>query len=264
MNNEIPKFAFKIEELKEIALAAGRAIMDIYESAFEGSIELKADRTPVTEADKRANEIIIKGLGKLEVQYPVISEESYLPDYNTRKEMEYFWLVDPLDGTKEFINRNGDFTVNIALVKNNRPVFGCIYIPVSGQFFWGLTKEGAFMDVDGAIQRLACNPFPKEGEVCKVLTSRSYSNEKTMDYINGLQETQLVRRGSSLKMLLIAMGEGDIYPRFGTTMEWDTAAAQIILEEAGGSIKRYEDGKALVYNKEDLRNPHFIARGKTM
>jgi 3'(2'), 5'-bisphosphate nucleotidase len=255
-------YGFQLEQIKQIAIEAGNAIIEVYETAFEDSIQQKDNNTPVTIADLRAHNLIKEGLEALSTKYPVFSEEGAIPDFEDRKNIECFWLVDPLDGTKEFIKKNGDFTVNIALIHKNKSVFGCLYVPVTGQMFWGIKGQGAWSEYKGIVHNMSVESFSDSQKGIRVLTSRSHVSSKIADYVLRFELPVILQRGSSVKMMLIADGKADMYPRFGPTMEWDTAAAQIILEEAGGRIFDMESGKALAYNKKSLFNPEFIALGK--
>lgn len=250
------------DEVSKIALEAGKAIMDIYENAPDVQIEQKSDQSPLTLADKASNQVICSGLEALAVKYPIVSEENKAIPYELRKTFEYHWVVDPLDGTKEFIKRNGEFTVNIALVHQQMPILGVVYSPCLNELYWAVKHEGAFLQKDGQTQRIEALAFGMKDPALKVVCSRSHMNEPTKQFINQLDTPHLVSIGSSLKFLLLAKGEAHIYPRLGPTMEWDTAAAQIVLEEAGGSVIDENTNAPLKYNKENLLNPYFIAYGK--
>ncbi len=249
-----------LDEVIKIARDAGAAILDIYNKE-DFQVESKADTSPLTIADKTANGIICDGLEKLPLLYPIISEENKEIPYEDRKSYELFWLVDPLDGTKEFIKRNGEFTVNIALVEGNRPVMGVVYAPVMDEMYWGVKGGGAFMEKDGKRTLLSPDSYRHSDKGLKLVCSRSHLNADTEQYVAGFDEPDLVSKGSSLKFLILAKGEAHIYPRLAPTMEWDTGAAQIILEEAGGSVINNETKTPLQYNKENLLNPYFIAEG---
>lgn len=252
-----------VEEIIKIAKLAGHKILEVYADEASFGVEFKKDDSPLTRADKLANDIIMQGLESLDQQYPIISEENKLLDYEQRKDYHRFWLVDPLDGTKEFIKRNGDFTVNIALVEEGIPILGVVYVPVTGDTYWGLKNEGAFhSDSDGGITSLRANSYANTDKELRVVCSRSHINQETQAFIDQLNKPLTVSRGSSLKFLLIASGQAEIYPRIGPTMEWDTAAAHIVLEEAGGAVLNYDTMEPLTYNKENLLNPYFIARGR--
>ncbi len=246
------------DELLEIARSAGEAIIEIYNTG-DFSVEAKADDSPLTIADKTANDIICAGLEKLSKRYPIISEENKLVDYEERSAYEYYWLVDPLDGTKEFIKKNGEFTVNIALIHNQTPVMGIVYAPVLQEMYWAVKGEGAYLASDGKEQKLSANEFTNADSGLRVVCSRSHLNEETQAFVDELESPELVAKGSSLKFLILAKGDAELYPRIAPTMEWDTAAAQIVLEEAGGSVKIYGTDDPVIYNKKDLLNPYFVA-----
>lgn len=250
------------EAIKQIAKEAGAVIMDVYQDEASFGITKKEDDSPLTIADQRSNTVICEGLKRLTPQIPIISEENKEIPYATRKNFSYAWLVDPVDGTKEFIKRNGDFTVNIALIKGGRPIFGVVYVPVTGALFWAMKGQGAYLSIDGQDskpQKLVTPSFSMQDKGLNVVCSRSHLNEATANFINMLDEPNKVSRGSSLKFLILAQGEAHVYPRLAPTMEWDTGAAQIILEEADGKVINVETNLPLEYNKENLRNPHFIA-----
>jgi 3'(2'), 5'-bisphosphate nucleotidase len=248
-----------IEKVKEIALRAGEAILEIYADESLFGVELKKDDSPLTMADQNANAIIVAGLEKLEVQYPIISEETKLVDYSVRKHYDTFWLVDPLDGTKEFIKRNDEFTVNIALISQNSPIMGVVYVPVTGEMYWAYRGEGAFYSKEGISRQLHANEFTMNDNGLRVVASRSHMNEETKEFLDQLSEPSIVSKGSSLKFLILASGDAELYPRIAPTMEWDTAAAQMILEESGGAVLQYGTVTPLRYNKVNLLNPNFVA-----
>ena len=249
-------------EIMPIARAAGAEIMRIYEASAGIEYSKKDDDSPLTRADENANRVICEGLEKLSPRFPIVSEENKLLDYSERKKFTYSWLVDPLDGTKEFIKRNGDFTVNIALVHNRRPVLGVVYMPVTEEMFYGVAGGGAWHVQGDKKVHLQAEEFSREDADLGVVCSRSHLNDETQAFLDALNKPRKVSRGSSLKFLLLARGEAHIYPRLAPTMEWDTGAAQIILEEAGGKVIDHETGAPLLYNKENLRNPHFVAYGR--
>ncbi len=249
------------QEVAQIARRAGAAIMAVY-GKEDFKVEMKADESPLTIADKKANDIICEALEKLEVQYPIVSEENKAIPYEERKGFEYNWLVDPLDGTKEFIKRNGEFTVNIALIHKREPVLGVVYVPCFNETFWAAKGEGAYLEKNGNTEKLDAASFRLSDEGIKVVCSRSHLNDDTREFIEKLDEPEMVSKGSSLKFLIVARGEAHVYPRLGPTMEWDTAAAQAVLEEAGGKVVERDSGEPLRYNKENLRNPYFIAYGQ--
>lgn len=234
--------------------------MEIYndESGFE--VTQKKDESPLTIADQKANKVICEGLKKLTPDIPIISEENKEIPYSKRKNFDYAWLVDPVDGTKEFIKRNGEFTVNIALINGGKVIMGVVYVPVSKELFWAIKGEGAFVSIDGSdSEKLIAPTFSLTDKNLGVVCSRSHLNVDTANFINQLNEPNKVSKGSSLKFLILALGGAHLYPRLAPTMEWDTGAAQIILEESGGKVINAETNLPLEYNKENLRNPHFIA-----
>lgn len=244
-----------------IAKDAGAAILDVYEKSEGIVFTKKDDDSPLTAADSAANTVICDGLNALAVQYPIVSEENKAIDYNERKDFTYSWLVDPLDGTKEFIKRNGDFTVNIALVHNQRVVLGVVYIPVTDEMYWAAKGYGAFYVKEGKEIQLKAPAFELSDTGLGLVCSRSHLNQETQDFVDKFDAPNLVSRGSSLKFLLLAKGEAHVYPRLAPTMEWDTGAAQIILEEAGGKVIANTTNAPLLYNKENLLNPFFVAYG---
>ncbi len=249
------------DELCQIARTAGAAIMTIYENSKDIEISKKDDDSPLTAADKAANEVICAGLESLPLHYPIISEENKAVPYETRKDYAYYWLVDPLDGTKEFIKRNGEFTVNIALIHGGQAVMGVVYAPVLDEMYYASKGQGAFLKKDGNTQRLNAPAFQKTDNGLKVVCSRSHLNEATQAFVDALNTPDLVPKGSSLKFLLLATGDAHLYPRLAPTMEWDTAAAQAVLEEAGGKVLQHGSTTPLQYNKKDLLNPSFVAYG---
>ena len=250
-----------LSKVKTISIDAGQAILDVYESA-DFNVEIKGDDSPLTRADKESNEVICRGLENLDPLFPIISEENKNIPYDDRKDFEYFWLVDPLDGTKEFIKRNGEFTVNIALVHGQTPVLGAVYVPVSGEFYWGIRGLGAGMDKNGQSDPISVADFKMTDQGLRVVCSRSHLNDETQRFVDDLSAPETVSKGSSLKFLVVAEGSAHLYPRIAPTMEWDTCAAQCVLEAAGGSVMEYGKDTPLVYNKENLLNPYFLAAGK--
>lgn len=249
------------------SLKAGSVIMDVYDTAFD--VEIKDDKSPLTEADRRANEVINSFLK--ETPFPIISEENKRIDYLERKSWTTCWIVDPVDGTKEFIKRNGEFTVNIALVENGLPVLGVIYVPANKTlYFTEVSRHKAYKakllnhDVTLETVKQNCEDLkPKQrNNHLEVVGSRSHMSQETLDFIKDLQdegkEVSIVSKGSSLKFCLVAEGKADIYPRFAPTMEWDTAAGQAICNAVGIEVISKETNKPLRYNKENLLNPWFI------
>jgi len=253
------------EIFRSLALTSGEVIMDVYNSS-EFEVLLKSDDSPVTTADKKADEVISQGLKKFFPEVPIVSEEQVKShDLNA----SVFFIVDPLDGTKEFIKRRGDFTVNIALVANGEPIRGIVYAPARQRLF--------YTDENGeAVEEMAYFSVSKMGLVKKIKTafsnntalkfvaSKSHRDKKTDEYISRYSCKELVSAGSSLKFCLIASGEADLYPRFGSTMEWDTAAGHAVLSAAGGRVLQAEDKQPLKYGKPHYRNPFFIASSKTV
>lgn len=239
--------------------------MDIYADESRFKTEIKSDQSPLTEADKLSNEIIVQSLNQLYPDIPIISEESKQIDYAERSKYQSYFLVDPLDGTKEFIKRNGEFTINIAYLEGNALVGGFVYIPVTATGYYAMKGSGAFkIGSDNSIREIKSIPFFLQDPGIKVVASRSHRDESTEKIISSLNQPEIISSGSSLKFLLIAEGSAHFYPRLAPTMEWDTAAAQCILEEAGGSVIMADNLQPVVYNKEDLINPHFIAMGRLL
>ncbi len=250
-----------IPALGSICREAGKAIMEVYADEDSFNVEMKGDDSPLTRADQWANDIICKGLIALDPSIPIISEENKTIDYSERKDYDYCWLVDPLDGTKEFIKRNGEFTVNIALIKGNAIVMGFVFKPVGEELFYGLKDWGSYKEHNGVTTKLVANTFTMRDKGLGVVCSRSHLNDDTQAFLDALDTPDTVSKGSSLKFLVLAEGGAHVYPRLAPTMEWDTGAAQIVLEEAGGSVINNETKKPLSYNKENLLNPYFIAYG---
>ncbi|MBX2841262.1 MAG: 3'(2'),5'-bisphosphate nucleotidase CysQ [Flammeovirgaceae bacterium] len=248
-----------LEKAKEVAIVAGEKILEVYHSGDFGA-EAKSDNSPLTLADKFAHEAIIAILKDSEL--PILSEEGKAISYEERASWEYFWMVDPLDGTKEFIKRNGEFTVNIALIHNDQPILGVVYVPVKAQMYWALKSNGAFKRENGETKQLNCASYSTSNENLKIVGSRSHMNEETTQFISKLKNFEIVSMGSSLKFMLIAEGSAHIYPRIAPTMEWDTAASQIIVTEAGGEVLQFGKTEPVVYNKENLLNPYFVAKGE--
>ena len=248
------------ESVKQIARKAGSAILEIYGQDDFG-IEQKADDSPLTRADNASNTVICAGLEGLSESYPIVSEENKDVPYDTRKGFDTFWLVDPLDGTKEFIKRNGEFTVNIALIHRGAPVVGVVYVPVTDTMYSAMKDQGAYVESKGNSQRLASAKFSMDDEGLGVVCSRSHLNEDTKAFIDKLNAPATVSKGSSLKFLILASGDAHLYPRVAPTMEWDTAAAQCVLEQSGGKVVEYGTDQPLRYNKEVLLNPYFLATG---
>ncbi len=252
------------DSLIQISREAGEKILEIYNDPqlFE-KIDTKADDSPLTLADRSANSLIVEQLSSLTPEIPILSEEGKNIPYSERSSWTKFWLVDPLDGTKEFIKRNGEFTVNIALIDNQRPVMGVVHVPVTNTTYFADKDQGAWMIKDNEpAERIEAQPFNMEHKGLRIVCSRSHMSEEVEQYVNQFEQPELVSMGSSLKFMVLAEGKADIYPRLAPTMEWDTGAAQIIVEEAGGIVIDNNTQQPLQYNKEVLRNPYFIAFGK--
>ncbi|WP_428739679.1 3'(2'),5'-bisphosphate nucleotidase CysQ [Sulfurimonas sp.] len=245
-----------IEDIKNIALQAGKAIMEIYNRDF--SIEYKDDKSPLTEADLKSNEIICNKLEELYPNIPIMSEENKQVEYTQRKDREYYWCIDPIDGTKEFIKKNDEFTVNIALIHKDIPVLGVVYAPAIEEMYSAKKDEGAYKN--GQKLPLYINDTPKEK--LSVVASKSHLSAETQEFIENLdtKEIEQVSKGSSLKLCMVAEGVADIYPRLAPTMEWDTAAADAIVREAGKMTFQYENDQPVVYNKKNLLNPWFVVK----
>jgi len=249
-----------VQDIVSIAKEAGDVIMQIYKQDFE--VEYKQDSSPLTLADKKANDIIETGLNQLSVNLPILSEEGKETPYENRKHWEYFWLVDPLDGTKEFVKKNGEFTVNIALIHKDTPVLGVVYAPALDVCYWAKQGEGAFKDGQSL-------PLKAESQynTYKIVASRSHMSDETQAFIDAIdtdKAKELISIGSSLKICLVAEGEADIYPRLGPTMEWDTGAAHAVVSESGKKLQKHKNGKYSKheYNKEDLLNQWFVVGEK--
>ena len=266
-----------LEEIVSIAKSAGNTIMEIYNRDF--SIEYKDDKSPLTEADLKSNEVIINGLEALNLKFkiqnskfksiPIMSEEGKEIPYDERKEWEYYWCIDPIDGTKEFIKKNGEFTVNIALIHNDTPILGVVYAPALNDMYKAKKGEGAFKN--GHKLPLKTNETPNERMT--IVASKSHLTDETKSFIDNLtskiQNPTFISKGSSLKLVMVAEGAADIYPRLAPTMEWDTAAADAIVRESGKMTYQYNSAfniqhstslTSVVYNKENLLNPWFVVR----
>ncbi len=245
-----------INEIKNIALEAGRLIMQIYEKDF--SIEYKDDNSPLTQADTKSNELICDRLKLLYPEIPIMSEENKQVAYEIRKDWDCYWCIDPIDGTKEFIKKNGEFTVNIALICKGEPVLGAVYAPALQELYSAKKGEGAYKNEQRLPLRANDNPKQK----LSVVASKSHLSSETQAFIDSLdaKEIEQVSKGSSLKLCMVAEGSADIYPRLAPTMEWDTAAADAIVREAGKMTYQFESQEPLMYNKENLLNPWFVVK----
>jgi len=251
-----------IHKISSIAKKAGDEIMKIYQQDFK--VDYKADNSPLTKADIKSNDMIVESLKDLYPKIPILSEENKEVPYNIRKNWEYFWLIDPLDGTKEFVKKNGEFTVNIALIHKDTPVLGVIYAPTLEVLYYAQKDQGAFkQEKNKRPQKLPIYNHPNNGTL-KVIVSKSHYNQETKDFVNDLKNQykniEFINIGSSLKFCLIAEGKADIYPRLAPTMEWDIAAGQIIVEQTGGKILEFKIQESLKYNKQNLLNPWFVTK----
>lgn len=251
----------------EASLKAGEVIMEVYNKPFD--VEIKDDKSPLTEADKKANEIINSFL--IPTETPIISEENKQTDFSIRKDWKSCWVVDPVDGTKEFIKRNGEFTVNIALVNDGKPELGVIYVPANKVLYYADVNNGKAYKLKLESHNTSLNHIIEFSEILKpktssdivqVVGSRSHMSQETLDFVDGLKKSgksvEIVSKGSSLKFCLVAEGNADIYPRFAPTMEWDTAAGQAICNALNIEVISQETNKPLLYNKENLLNPWFL------
>lgn len=247
-----------VRKVLALAQKAGEAILDVYSSGDFGTT-FKEGGSPLTLADRAANNVIVSGLAGITPDLPVLSEESREAPYSERKGWKMFWMVDPLDGTKEFIKRNGEFTVNIALIEGSAPVMGVVLAPALGIAYYGAKGTGAFRVKDGRTERIRPSDYTRGG--LKIVASRSHRGEALERFVERVGEAGFVSMGSSLKLCLVAEGAAHLYPRLGPTMEWDTAAAQAVVEAAGGRVTDIK-GERLRYNKEDLLNPHFVVTGE--
>ncbi len=247
-----------LEEIVSIAKDAGDTIMRIYNRDFQ--VDYKDNKSPLTEADTKSNEIICEALGKAYPEIPLLSEENKEVPYEVRKYWEYFWLIDPIDGTKEFIKKNGEFTVNIALIHKDTPVLGVVYAPALGDMYKAKKGTGAFKN--GQKLPLKVNGTPKKS--LRVVASKSHLSEETQAFIDEVAKStesiEQVSKGSSLKLVMVAEGSADIYPRLAPTMEWDTAAADAIVRESEKMTHQYNSDQPVVYNKKNLLNPWFVVR----
>jgi 3'(2'), 5'-bisphosphate nucleotidase len=256
-----------LPDVIKLAQEAGSAIMAIYQDADLGTTQ-KEDKSPLTNADLASHQTIVKGLQGLTPEIPILSEEAKALPYEERRTWPAFWLVDPLDGTKEFIQRNGQFTVNIALVQGGSPVLGVVYAPAIKVSYWGAQGYGAFkQEEEKEAVRIQTRAYPEA--TITVVASRSHAGPETEAFLQKLQaayadkSVELISMGSSLKLCLVAEGVAHLYPRFGPTMEWDTAAAQAVVEQAGGRVTNLQ-GDPLQYNKENLLNPFFMVAGQSV
>lgn len=245
-----------LPHIETLAREAGAAILALYAQDFE--VNNKADESPVTAADHAAEALILHGLARLTPDIPVISEEAASAGHLPRPG-ERFWLVDPLDGTREFIKRNGEFTVNIALVEAGQPVLGVVLAPALDRLYAGAAGQGAHLEETGRRREIRCRAVPAEG--CTVVSSRSHGDDEALAaFLADRRVAKSISAGSSLKLCLVASGDADLYPRLGRTMEWDIAAGHAVLRAAGGHVRTLQ-GTELDYGKPALDNPHFVASG---
>ena len=249
-----------IQKINQMAKDAGVAIMKIYSQPIE--VEQKDDNSPLTLADRESNKIILEGLEKYYPGIPYISEETKQISYEERKNWEHFWLIDPLDGTKEFIKKNDEFTVNIALIHDGVPELGVVYLPVKEILFYAIKEQGSFkVEQNGEPQKISARQLQDNKELI-IMGSRSHGNQELQDFVDQkkqeYEKVEFIPAGSSLKFTMIAEGKADIYPRLGPTMEWDTGAAHAIVLESGKKVFKYGTDEQLKYNKENLLNPWFI------
>ena len=247
-----------LERVCAIATEAGARILEVYETDFD--VNTKGDQSPLTQADLAANRVITEALEAVQPRYPIMSEESAHAAYDERRQWSRYWLVDPLDGTREFVKRNGEFTVNIALIEDGSPVLGVVYVPVTGVCYSAAQGMGAFK-VDDSGQRSAIEVKSEAAGKLTVVGSRSHSNEATEAFVKRLGEVDMIAIGSSLKICMVAEGRADVYPRFGPTSEWDTAAAQCVVEQAGGRLTDLELNTLRYNTKESVLNPFFLVFG---
>jgi len=246
-----------IKILNNIAIQAGERILEFYHADKPAEVDWKSDDSPLTQADLASHNEIVKGLKESYHDIPLISEESAIPSYDERKDWTEYFLIDPLDGTKEFIKRNGEFTVNIALMRNNEPVMGVVYIPAQETLYFGVQDKGSFKKFKNQpSKRIEHEPYDKS-KPARIMVSRSHGGSDTKEKLGkmGIEVGEEIPSGSSLKFCLVAEGKADLYPRFGPTMEWDTAAADAVYRYSG---KNGERKSPLKYNKEDLHNPEFV------
>lgn len=256
---------FDIQAVVSLAQKGGKAILAIYQKDF--AVYEKDDTSPLTEADLASHRRIVEGLAKLTPDIPVLSEESAADETTDRLSWNRYWLIDPLDGTKEFIKKNGEFTVNIALIENHQPVFGVVHAPALNNTWWGQNGKGAFkIGRDGQQAGIQVRSRPASTGDWKVVGSRSHQNDEFKAFMQQYPGVELISMGSSIKLCLVAEGSADLYPRLGLTNEWDTAAAQAVVEAAGGLVLQYPDMLPLRYNTktDTLLNPHFLVCAKPL
>jgi len=250
-----------LKPIIELSVRAGESILRIYDTEFK--IDEKKDLTPLTEADLHSHNIIVSGLKSITPDIPIISEEEKLENFSSRKRRKQYWLIDPLDGTREFINKNGEFTVNIALIENNIPVLGIVHVPVKSETYIGCKNFGAKkINAMREMKDIAINK--KLNTPLKIVGSRSHRGDSLTKFLNFIGEYEFLSVGSSLKFCMIAEGKADLYPRFGPTSEWDTAAAQAVVEQAGGVVINRNLDRLLYNKKECILNSHFYVVGSNL
>lgn len=249
---------YTLEDIIRLSVSAGHRIMEVYNTDFD--VEQKSDNSPLTAADMAAHHTIVDGLNELTPDIPVLSEESAKIPFEERSQWQRYWLVDPLDGTREFVKRNGEFTVNIALIDNHESVLGVVYAPASDELYYAERGSGAYKKSPNG-DPVKINSRKKGSQSTVIAGSRSHRGDSLVRFLKNVGEHEAIPMGSSLKSCLVAEGRADIYPRLGPTSEWDTAAAQCIVEEAGGLLTT-TDMKPMRYNtKDSLLNPHFLVIG---
>lgn len=247
-----------LQSVCSLAAEAAQQILKVYDTDF--AVEHKDDRSPLTEADMAAHQTIVRGLKKLTPDIPILSEESTEIAYSTRRQWRQYWLVDPLDGTREFVKRNGEFTVNIALITDHETVLGVVYVPVTRHCYFAARGHGAFKSTPGQ-DTVAIHTRPTRPDSLAIAGSRSHASPRFQHFLEQLDSAEIVTVGSSLKSCLIAEGRVDLYPRFGPTSEWDTAAAQCVVEEAGGMVTDLKLEPLRYNTKDSLINPSFLVIG---
>jgi 3'(2'), 5'-bisphosphate nucleotidase len=259
------KHPVDIQHIITIVQNANQIALDIYDAYVQDSahtlqIDYKSDQSPVTHADIEVSTYICSELTRLYPDIPIICEETKQIPYNERKHFNYFWLVDPIDGTKEFITKNGEFTVNIALIHNNISILGVVGVPCQNKIYYaGFQEEGSYLINNNLTTRIHCKPINRDHPI--IVCSRSHARQDDIDYMNQFESYEKISRGSSLKFMMVAEGVADIYPRMCGSMEWDTAASHVIVEQSGATIRTHPNQSILSYNKESLLNPYFIVIG---
>ena len=247
-----------LETVSELSVRAGECILEVYNSDFD--VDKKGDDSPLTQADLAANTLITEKLESIEPRFPILSEESAQAPFSVRREWSTYWLVDPLDGTREFVKRNGEFTVNIALIDGGRPILGVVYVPVTGVCYSAATGLGAFKVEESGVKSAIQVKTQAAGKLT-VVGSRSHSNEATETFVSRLGEVEMISIGSSLKICMVAEGRADVYPRFAPTSKWDTAAAHCVVEQAGGRLTDLQMNTLEYNTKDSLLNPFFLVFG---